>query len=220
LRRYRQQPLRLAHGDRDRRARSLGGGVSPAGRPEPPSEALSEARGSGGARRLPLPAGGARDRGPGHHDRHGLAMVRAAGVKAGKSRRGGAASGPALAFWLEYPSLPACEIAALCGYDAVIFDHEHGVMPQADADRLTLACKRLGLTVYSRVASAERVAVQHALDAGVDGVILPQIADLAHARAVTALAKYPPLGSRGVGYSRAMGYDGVAPDFFERENCR
>jgi 4-hydroxy-2-oxoheptanedioate aldolase len=147
-------------------------------------------------------------------------MVRAAGVKAGKSRRGGAASGPALAFWLEYPSLPACEIAALCGYDAVIFDHEHGVMPQADADRLTLACKRLGLTVYSRVASAERVAVQHALDAGVDGVILPQIADLAHARAVTALAKYPPLGSRGVGYSRAMGYDGVAPDFFERENCR
>ena len=64
-------------------------------------------------------------------------MVRAAGVKAGKSRRGGAASGPALAFWLEYPSLPACEIAALCGYDAVIFDHEHGVMPQADADRLT-----------------------------------------------------------------------------------
>ena len=91
-------------------------------------------------------------RGPGHHHRHGLAMVRAAGVKAGKSRRGGAASGPALAFWLEYPSLPACEIAALCGYDAVIFDHEHGVMPQADADRLTLACKRLGLTVYSRVA--------------------------------------------------------------------
>ena len=28
-------------------------------------------------------------------------MVRAEGVKAGKSRRGGAASGPALAFWLE-----------------------------------------------------------------------------------------------------------------------
>jgi 2-dehydro-3-deoxyglucarate aldolase/4-hydroxy-2-oxoheptanedioate aldolase len=146
-------------------------------------------------------------------------MVRAAGVKAGKSRRGGAASGPALAFWLEYPSLPACEIAALCGYDAVIFDHEHGVMPQADADRLTLACKRLGLTVYSRVASAERVAVQHALDAGVDGVILRR-SPISPTRGGDGTGEYPPLGSRGVGYSRAMGYDAVAPNFFERENGR
>lgn len=140
--------------------------------------------------------------------------------KAAGSRRGAGRAKPALAFWLEYPSLPACEIAALCGYDAVIFDHEHGVIPQAEADKLTLACKHLGLTVYSRVAAAERVAIQHALDAGVDGVILPQIADLAHARAATALAKYPPLGSRGVGYSRTMSYGGVAPDFFAQENRR
>jgi len=147
-------------------------------------------------------------------------MVRAAGVKAGKSRRGGAASGPALAFWLEYPSLPACEIAALCGYDAVIFDHEHGVIPPGDADELTFACKRLGLTTFSRVATAERVDIQHALDSGVDGVILPQIADLARAKEATALAKYPPLGSRGVGYSRAMGYGGTGPGFFEAENRR
>ena len=51
-------------------------------------------------------------------------------------------------------------------------------------------------------------------------MILPQIADLAHAREATALAKYPPLGSRGVGYSRAMGYGGTAPGFFEAENRR
>ncbi len=149
-------------------------------------------------------------------------MVRVARGDAGRApRRGGKATArPALAFWLEHPSLPACEIAALCGYEAVIFDHEHGVIPQAEADRLTLACKRLGLAVYSRVAAPERVAVQHALDAGVDGVILPQIADLAHARAATAFSKYPPLGSRGVGYSRTMGYGGVASNFFERENRR
>ena len=140
--------------------------------------------------------------------------------KSAKSRRNAGRPKPALAFWLEYPSLPACEIAALCGYDAVIFDHEHGVMPQPEADRLTLACKRLGLTVYSRVAAAERVAIQQALDAGVDGVILPQIADLAHARAATPLAKYPPLGSRGVGYSRTMNYGAVAPDFYQQENRR
>ena len=90
----------------------------------------------------------------------------------------------------------------------------------AQADQLALACKRLGLTTFSRVASAQRVDIQHALDSGVDGVILPQIANLAHAKEATALAKSPPLGSRGVGYSRAMGYGGTGPGFFEAENRR
>jgi len=127
---------------------------------------------------------------------------------------------PALAFWLEYPSLPACEIAASLGYRIVILDMEHGVFSREVADSLALACRRLGLIVYSRLATAGRVPVQHALDSGVDGVILPQIADLAHAGAATALAKYPPLGSRGVGYSRTMNYGGVAPGFFRAENRR
>jgi len=137
------------------------------------------------------------------------------------SRPGAAKRGrPALAFWLEYASLPACEIAAGLGYDAVIFDLEHGVIPEAAADRLTLMCKRLGLTVYARVATAGRVAIQHALDSGADGVILPQIAGLEHAREVTAYAKYPPLGTRGVGYSRTMSYGGVPRGFYAAENRR
>ena len=127
---------------------------------------------------------------------------------------------PAIAFWLEYASLPACEIAAGLGYDAVIFDLEHGVIPEAAADQLTLMCKRLGLTVYARVATAGRVAIQHALDSGADGVILPQIAGLEHAREVTAYAKYPPLGTRGVGYSRTMNYGGVPRGFYAAENRR
>lgn len=125
---------------------------------------------------------------------------------------------PALGFWLEYPSLPACEIAAGLGYAAVVFDLEHGVISQEQADALTLACKKLGLTVYSRVSAAERVPIQHALDSGVDGVILPQIAGLTHAREATACAKYPPLGTRGVGYSRTMGYGATPPGFFAEEN--
>jgi 2-keto-3-deoxy-L-rhamnonate aldolase RhmA len=127
---------------------------------------------------------------------------------------------PALAFWLEHASLPACEIAARLGYAAVIFDLEHGVIPREAADHLALVCKKIGLAVYSRVASADRVAIQHALDSGVDGVILPQIAGLAHAREATAYAKYPPLGTRGVGYSRTMNYGAIAPGFMEAENRR
>jgi 2-keto-3-deoxy-L-rhamnonate aldolase RhmA len=127
---------------------------------------------------------------------------------------------PVIVFWLEQASLPACEIAAGAGYRAVILDREHGVIGEVEADSLAAACRGLGLVVYLRVAALTRGEIQHALDAGVDGVILPQIADLAEASAASALAKYPPLGSRGVGYSRAMGYASPGPDFFAGENRR
>src|SRR5262249_36440382 len=158
----------------------------------PAAEAFPGARRGGGAGRLPLPRRGAGHRRRGHHYRHGVALVSAGAAPARPARQ---RSGPRLAFWLESTSLAACEIAASLGYDAVIFDIEHGVLPMEACDYLTLCCKRLGLTVYSRVAAADRVAIQHALDAGADGVVLPQITDLAHARAATAFAKYPPLGS-------------------------
>jgi 2-dehydro-3-deoxyglucarate aldolase/4-hydroxy-2-oxoheptanedioate aldolase len=51
-------------------------------------------------------------------------------------------------------------------------------------------------------------------------VILPQIHDLEHAREVTAFAKYPPLGSRGMGYSRTMDYGATPPRFIKAENQR
>ena len=120
---------------------------------------------------------------------------------------------PQLGFWLETENQPACELGAILGYDVVIFDMEHGVISSTVADRLTSLCKTLGLTVFSRVSAAERVPIQQALDSGVDGVIIPQIQDAEHARAVSADAKYPPLGSRGVGFNRTMGYRATGSDF-------
>jgi 2-keto-3-deoxy-L-rhamnonate aldolase RhmA len=137
-----------------------------------------------------------------------------------QDRGGSKPSSPELAFWLEYASLPACEIAVQLGYEAVILDLEHGVIGQEMADVLTMTCKSIGLRVYSRVASADRVPVQHALDSGADGVILPQITCLEEAREATAYAKYPPLGTRGVGYNRTMKYDASTSRFFDEENKR
>ena len=130
------------------------------------------------------------------------------------------ATQPALAFWLETASLPACEIGSVVGFRIMVLDMEHGVIPPDHAERLIAFGKRLGLTVYSRVASPERVPIQRALDAGADGVILPQVRDLAHARAVSAFAKYPPLGSRGLGFGRTMAYGATADTFPEDENRR
>lgn len=122
------------------------------------------------------------------------------------------------AFWLQTAHQQACEIARLAGYDMVVFDGEHGVFEVTALDRLVPFCAGIGLAPFVRVGEASRPQIQAALDMGAMGVILPQIEGLDHAAHVTAFAKYPPLGSRGIGYSRTMNYDGVGPDYIAAEN--
>ena len=122
------------------------------------------------------------------------------------------------AFWLQTANQNACEIAAIAGFDMVVFDAEHGVFDTAALDRLVPFCNAIGLKSMVRVGDANRYSIQSALDMGADGVILPQVRDLEHATQVSALAKFPPLGSRGIGFSRTTQYDGATSDFIAREN--
>jgi 2-dehydro-3-deoxyglucarate aldolase/4-hydroxy-2-oxoheptanedioate aldolase len=125
-----------------------------------------------------------------------------------------------LAFWLMAPNENACEIASLLGYGTVIIDMEHGAFEPSSAARSITLAKALGMKVFTRVDSAERVPIQHALDFGSDGVILPQIESLAHARAATVFAKFPPLGVRGFGGGKTYNYLPAPPHFVEAENRR
>jgi 2-dehydro-3-deoxyglucarate aldolase len=127
---------------------------------------------------------------------------------------------PDFAFWLMSPNENACEIASMLGYGIAIIDMEHGSFDPGSAARSISMCKALGLRVFTRVDSAERVPIQHALDFGSDGVILPQIAGLAHARSVTSYAKYPPLGNRGFGGGKTVHYLPAPQHFVEAENQR
>lgn len=127
---------------------------------------------------------------------------------------------PDLGFWLMSPNEEACEIASILGYGTAIIDMEHGAFDPAGAALTITVCKALRLRVLTRVDSAERVPIQHALDFGSDGVILPQIVDLAHAKQATAYAKYPPLGRRGFGGGKTVRYLPTPQHFVEDENRR
>jgi len=115
-------------------------------------------------------------------------------------------SKPLLAFWLETDAHKTCEIARLSGYQAVIFDMEHGTIEEMALDRLVPFCNSLGLTSFVRVREANQARIQIALDCGASGVILPQIRDAAQAKMVSEAAKFPPRGVRGMGYSRIQNY--------------
>jgi len=123
-------------------------------------------------------------------------------------------------FWLMTANASACEMAADLGYDIVVLDMEHGTWNPESADRVIALGRALGLTVYSRVSGAQRAPIQQALDAGADAVIVPQVRNVEHAREAASCAKYPPLGTRGIGHSRINRYAGFAPEFLEAENER
>jgi 4-hydroxy-2-oxoheptanedioate aldolase len=130
---------------------------------------------------------------------------------------------PSPGFWLEQPNLAALEIAAILGYRAVIIDMEHGVVTAESCNALVAQARAIEITVLIRVAAAERVLVQQALDYGADAVMLPMIRDAAHAADAAAYSKYPPLGTRGVGTGRAFGYgayEAVESDFYRTANLR
>ena len=98
----------------------------------------------------------------------------------------------------------ACELAAVLGYDAVFIDLEHGTINPGSADRMIALSRAMDLRVYVRVSGAERAPIQQALDAGAHGLVLPQIEGLSHATRSAGYAKYPDLGTRGMGTPRSQ----------------
>ena len=125
-----------------------------------------------------------------------------------------------LGFWLESDSHQACEIARLAGYDFVVFDMEHGTVAESALDRLIPFCRAIGLAAHVRVSEPSRPHIQHALDMGADAVILPQIGSLDHAGQSASFAKYPPLGTRGMGFGRTHAYGAAETAFIAAENAR
>ncbi|HEY7687475.1 MAG TPA: aldolase/citrate lyase family protein [Dongiaceae bacterium] len=125
---------------------------------------------------------------------------------------------PLIGCWITSPNPWACEMAAAIGYSAILIDLEHGTINVESADRLIALGRALGLTVYVRVASPDRVPIQQTLDAGAHGIILPQVRDLEHARIGSSYAKYPKLGLRGMGTPRSLNYGDTPADFVAAEN--
>ncbi|MDG2480928.1 MAG: aldolase/citrate lyase family protein [Alphaproteobacteria bacterium] len=122
--------------------------------------------------------------------------------------------------WLSSPNYAAVEAAKLTGCDGITLDLEHGVFDRTDIDRLILLAREAGLQSFTRVAEPTRISIQHSLDSGAGGVIIPHVENLEHARELASYAKYPPMGDRSVGGGRTFGYGGTGKGFYGKENRR
>ena len=116
--------------------------------------------------------------------------------------------------WITIGHPSIAEIMADAGFDWLCIDLEHTVTDYFEAQQLIMAIQGKGLKAFVRVGENNSRIIKRVLDAGADGIIVPFVNTANDAISAVNSIKYPPLGKRGVGLSRAQGYG------FDFENYR
>ncbi|MBN9347254.1 MAG: hypothetical protein J0I48_13810 [Devosia sp.] len=123
-----------------------------------------------------------------------------------------------LAVFSILPRVEMIEAIAIAGFDAVIIDLEHGPIEVGDLPQLTLTARAHGLSSIVRVRENNPSLIGSALDAGANGVLVPQVGSRREAEAVVAAARFAPEGARGANpWVRAAAFQG-GPDWFAAAN--
>lgn len=102
------------------------------------------------------------------------------------------------------------ELSGHLGFDLVIIDTEHGIGGGADLDHHLRAADAAAVPAIVRVSTLNRTEIQHALDGGAAGVVVPQVESVETATQAVRLSQYPPFGDRGLATSTRAGRQGTA----------
>jgi 2-keto-3-deoxy-L-rhamnonate aldolase RhmA len=117
-------------------------------------------------------------------------------------------------------TLPDVALAELTAsfFDFVWIDLEHGALDAADVQPLAVAARAAGAACFVRVPAPGDSALGRALDAGVEGVVVPRVERAADAARAVERLHHPPRGSRGTAARRASAY-GLAGTTGEAPSC-
>ena len=113
------------------------------------------------------------------------------------------------------------ELYGLAGFDYYMLDAEHGLIDPVQAVNVIRACERVDMTPLVRIGPRDPKLVLQYMDAGMMGVMMPGLESVEQVRMLVDAVKYPPLGKRGMGITRASGYlayGGEAAKFIEFTN--
>jgi 2-dehydro-3-deoxyglucarate aldolase len=111
--------------------------------------------------------------------------------------------GRTIGSWMQIPHPSIAEIMGQAGYDWVAVDMEHGAIGAHQLPDLFRALELGGTLPLARIAEGHPKDCKQALDAGAGGVIVPMIETAEQLIAVRNACRWPPAGTRGVGFSRA-----------------
>ena len=106
------------------------------------------------------------------------------------------------------------ELAGEAGFDFTWIDAEHCPHTLQTIQNLVLAQRGTGCAPFVRAAWNEWGIIKPILDLAPAGIIIPMIRSREDAEAAVANCKYPPVGNRGFGARRGLGYGrGPLPDY-------
>lgn len=115
-----------------------------------------------------------------------------------------AAGQPVIGFSLLYEWPEMVQMAAHLGADYVKFDGEHGYLGVPEIARLVRAAESVNVTPIARVPRNSPDVILGFLDAGVQGIVVPNVNSVEEAKQAVAATKYHPEGKRGAGYGHPM----------------
>ena len=102
------------------------------------------------------------------------------------------------------PGLP--KILKECGADFVIYDTEHSGVGIETIKMMVAAGRELDLYPIVRVPSLDQNSISQYLDAGIKGIMVPNVKSAEEAKQIVKLAKYRPIGERGIAFNVAHDY--------------
>jgi 4-hydroxy-2-oxoheptanedioate aldolase len=112
--------------------------------------------------------------------------------------------------WCALPAPIVAESIAREGFRAVTVDQQHGLWDTAEMAAAVAAIRMAGAAPIVRVPLGAFAQASRALDLGAEGIIAPMINTVADAKAFVGAAKFPPLGERSWGPTRAMTLAGIS----------
>ena len=110
------------------------------------------------------------------------------------------------------------EIYAGEQFDWICLDMEHTSIDMRSFHECVLAAKGTEVDLLVRLPSHEPSLAKRVLDAGVSGIIVPNVTTAEQARQAVAMAKFPPDGNRGVSLARCTGFGRKFKEYVTHHN--
>ncbi|MDE2579667.1 MAG: hydroxyacid aldolase [Hyphomicrobiales bacterium] len=110
--------------------------------------------------------------------------------------------------WCNMADPLAAEVMLREGFDAVLFDMQHGALDFAQTMAGVAAAAALQAPALARIPVGDFALAARLLDFGAAAIVAPMINSAEDARRFVSFTKYPPLGERSWGAARAMAYAG------------
>lgn len=125
---------------------------------------------------------------------------------------------PVFGGWLLTGSPAVAEIMTGEGFDFLGVDLEHTSTGIEGFHRVAQAAKGSGCDLLARLPSCDPVLAKQVLDLGAAGIIVPSVNTPAEAAQAAAMARFPPVGTRGASLCRATGYGSDFKGYFQNHN--